>query len=156
MAEAHGRIDFGAELEVSESNGAIPVGSESNWVDVTARVQTGSPYVVGRINFSGHYRVNESTLRRAMILQERALFDVGQLRRSLARLNGSGLFEPITPDDVEIQRNPAAPDGRPHDIAARAASRALVAVRSCCRDGLRRITAGRDLVASPALGAGRL
>jgi hypothetical protein len=106
-AEAHGRIDFAAELKVSEASGAAPTGSERNWFDVTARVRTGSPYVVGRINFSGHYRINESTLRRAMVLQERALFDVGQLRRSLARLNRLGLFEPITADDVEIQRNRA-------------------------------------------------
>jgi hypothetical protein len=107
MAEAHGRIDFAATLEVSEANGAAPTGSERNWVDVTARVRPGSPYAVGRISFSGHYQVNESTLRRAMVLQERARFDVEKLRRSLARLNRSGLLEPITADHVEIQRNPA-------------------------------------------------
>jgi hypothetical protein len=106
IAEAHGRIDFAAELEISEASGATP-GSESNWVDVTARVRAGSPYLVGRISFSGHHRVNDSTLRRAMALQERALFDVGKLRQSLARLNRSGLLEPITADDVEIERNPA-------------------------------------------------
>src|SRR5688572_3735313 len=87
MAEAQGRIDFAAELEVSDANGTAPTGSERNWVDVTARVRTGSPYVVGRISFSGHYRVNESTLRRAMVLQERDLFDVDKLRRSVAQLN---------------------------------------------------------------------
>ncbi len=107
MAEAHGRIDFAAELEISEASGAATPGSESNWVDVTARVRTGSPYLVGRISFSGHHRVNESTLRRAMVLQEQGLFDVGKLRSSLARLNRSGLLEPITADDVEIHRNPA-------------------------------------------------
>jgi hypothetical protein len=107
IAEARGRIDFAAELEVSAANGSVPAGSETNWVDVTARVRTGSPYVVGRISFSGHYRVNESTLRRAMVLQEREVFDVEKLRRSLAQLNRSGLLEPITPDDVEIERNPA-------------------------------------------------
>jgi hypothetical protein len=108
MAEAHGRIDFAAQLEISEANGAAPPGSESNWVDVTARVRTGSPYVVGRISFSGHHRVNESTLRRAMVLQETTLLDAGKLRSSLARLNRSGLLEPITADDVEIQVNPSS------------------------------------------------
>jgi hypothetical protein len=38
-----------------------------------------------------------------MLLQERAVFDVVKLRRSLARLNQSGLFEPLTIDDVAIQ-----------------------------------------------------
>jgi hypothetical protein len=106
-SEGHGRIDFAAELKLSEASGAAPTGREGKWLDVTARVRTGSPYIVGRINFSGHYRINESTLRRAMVLEERALFDAGQLRRSLVRINRLGLFEPITPDDVEIQRNRA-------------------------------------------------
>ena len=106
IAEARGGIDFAAKLAISEANGSAP-GSEGNWVDVTAQVRTGSPYVVGRISFSGHHRFNDSTLRRAMALQERTLFDVGKLRRSLARLNRSGLLEPIEADDVEIQRNPA-------------------------------------------------
>jgi hypothetical protein len=43
-----------------------------------------------------------------MALQERGLFDVGKLRASLARLNRSGLFEPLTPGDVEIRRKPDA------------------------------------------------
>jgi hypothetical protein len=107
VAEAQGRIDFGAELEISGANRAAPAGRGTNWVDVTARVRTGSPYAVRRISFSGHYRINESTLRRAMVLQEQSLFDVGKLRRSLARLNRSGLLEPITADHVEIEKNPA-------------------------------------------------
>jgi surface antigen-like variable number repeat protein len=107
-AEVHGRIDFAAELEVSEANGGATIGSETNTVDLTARVRTGSPYTVGRISFSGHHRINDSTLRRAMVLQERALFDLGKLRRSLARLNRSGLLEPIDAGDVEIQKNPAS------------------------------------------------
>ncbi|MGB2714011.1 MAG: POTRA domain-containing protein [Vicinamibacterales bacterium] len=106
-AEAQGRIDFAAELEVSQANEAARTGKASSWLDITASVRTGSPYIVGRINFSGHYRINESTLRRAMVLQERGLFDVGQLRRSLARLNRSGLFEPIAPDDVVIEKSPS-------------------------------------------------
>ncbi|HSC05508.1 MAG TPA: POTRA domain-containing protein [Steroidobacteraceae bacterium] len=108
VAESHGRIDFAVELEVSEANRTAATGSETNSVDVTARVQTGLPYVVGRINFSGNYRVNESTLRRAMVLQERNLFDLGKLRSSVVRLNQSGLLEPITADDVDVQRDPAS------------------------------------------------
>lgn len=94
-AETHGRIDFSAELEVAPRNS----------LDVTVRVQPGTAHAVGRINFSGHYKINESTLRRMMTLQEQALFDVGHLRRSLARLNLSGLFQPLTMDDVAIQQH---------------------------------------------------
>ena len=106
-AETRGRIDFAVELHVSKPYAAM-AGSERDWVDVTARARPGASYFVGRISFSGNYRVNESTFRRAMVLQERALFDVGKLRSSLARLNRSGLLEPLTADDVHIQRNPAA------------------------------------------------
>lgn len=106
IAEAHGHIDFAAQIDVSPADGAAVFGGIGKWVDVTARVRTGSQYTVGRINFSGHRRINDSTLRRAMALQERAVFDVGQLRSSLAALNSSGLFEPLALDDVEINRNP--------------------------------------------------
>jgi hypothetical protein len=49
-----------------------------------------------------------------MLIRERALFDVGKLRRSLARLNQSGLFEPLTIDDVAIE---ARDDGVTVDLA---------------------------------------
>lgn len=103
-AQTRGRIDFSAELEVAETD-EVGTASAGNWADVRATVKEGTARAVGRISFSGHYRINESTLRRMMALQERAVFDVGKLRRSIARLNGSGLFEPLTLADVEIQRN---------------------------------------------------
>jgi Surface antigen variable number repeat len=106
IAESHGSIDFAVALEVSPTDPPMPTDSDMPWVDVTARVRTGSTYVVGRIDFSGHHRINESTLRRAMALQERSLFDVGKLRGSLARLNRYGLFEPLMLQDVEVRRNP--------------------------------------------------
>jgi len=106
IAESHGHIDFAGGLEVSYSDGLPLPDTDRRWVDVIARVRTGSAYTVGRITFSGHHRVNESTLRRAMKLQERSLFDAGKLRTSLAGLNRSGLFEPLTLPDVEIDRNP--------------------------------------------------
>ena len=106
IAESQGRLDFAAELAISHADGPAQPGTGSAWVDLTARVRTGSAYTVGRIDFSGHNRINESTLRRAMALQERAPFDVGQLRVSLERLNRSGLLEPLTAGNVEIRRNP--------------------------------------------------
>jgi hypothetical protein len=65
----------------------------------------GSAYTVGRIDFAGHQAINDSTLRRAMTLYERDVFDVGKLRRSVARLNDSGLIEPLALTDVRITRN---------------------------------------------------
>lgn len=106
IAESQGRLDFAVELEISHTDGPALPNTGREWVDVTSRVRTGSAYTVGRIDFSGHHRINESTLRRAMALQERSPFDVGKLRAGLARLNRSGLFEPLTLGDLEIRRRP--------------------------------------------------
>jgi hypothetical protein len=92
-AEAEGRLKFTAEADFAGTG--TPV-------DVTARIWMGSPHVIGRINFAGHSGINDSTLRRAMTVYERDLFDVGQLRRSLARINDIGVFEPLTLADISV------------------------------------------------------
>ena len=86
IAESQGRINFSAD--VAYAGGDPPV-------EVSARIWMGSAYAVGRIMFAGHFAVDDSTLRRAMLINERDLFDVVKLRRSLARLNALGLFEPL-------------------------------------------------------------
>jgi hypothetical protein len=92
-AEAQGRLDFTAEVEPASGDGSM-----------TARIWAGSAQAVGRINFAGHSGVNDSTLRRAMTIYERDLLDVGKLRRSLARINDIGVFEPLTLADISIAR----------------------------------------------------
>jgi hypothetical protein len=94
-AEAEGRLDFTAEVEF--------VGTGEP-VDVTARIWMGSAHVVGRITFAGHSAVDDSTLRRAMTIYERGVLDVGRLRRSLARINDIGVFEPLTLADIRVAR----------------------------------------------------
>jgi Surface antigen variable number repeat len=94
-AEAQGRLDFTAEVESASADAPV---------DLTARIWAGSAHAVGRINFAGHSGINDSTLRRAMTIYERGLLDVGQLRRSLARINDIGVFEPLTLADISIAR----------------------------------------------------
>ena len=94
-AEAQGRLDFTAEVESAGTGGPL---------DLTARIRVGSARAVGRINFTGHSGINDSTLRRAMTIYERDLLDVGQLRRSLARINDIGVFEPLTLADISVVR----------------------------------------------------
>ena len=94
-AEAQGRLDFTAEVESTGTGGLR---------DLTARIWVGSAHAVGRINFTGHSGINDSTLRRAMTIYERDRLDVGQLRRSLARINDIGLFEPLMLGDIGIAR----------------------------------------------------
>jgi outer membrane protein insertion porin family len=105
IAESHGRLDFAVRLDISEAD-SPPAAAPEDEVDVTAQVAMGSAFAVGRITFSGHRTINDSTLRRIIGLQERDLFDVSQLRRSLARLNQMGRFEPLRPGAVEIRTDP--------------------------------------------------
>ena len=103
-AESEGRLDFDVVVEATENGGKI---------DLTPTVRMGSPYGVGRITFTGHHNINDSTLRRAMTLHERDRFDVGKLRRSLARINQTGLVEPLALTDVVVTRNA---DGATADV----------------------------------------
>ena len=94
-AESQGRINFSADVTV-DGDGRT---------GVTARIWMGSAHAVGRIHFSGNERINDSTLRRAMTLHERELFDVTRLRRSLDRINRLGLFEPLSVSDIVVARH---------------------------------------------------
>jgi hypothetical protein len=94
-ADTQGRLDFTAAVESAGSG---------NSVTLTARISMGSPHAVGRINFAGHSSINDTTLRRAMTVYERERLDVRELRRSLARINGLGVFDPLTLADVSVAR----------------------------------------------------
>jgi outer membrane translocation and assembly module TamA len=98
QAEREGRLDFDARLLVEEAPG--------RQVDLSARVETGPPYTVGRIEFRGHHAFRDSTIRRVFLLEEGALLDGERLRRSLARVNRLGLFETLTGEGVYVVRNP--------------------------------------------------
>jgi hypothetical protein len=104
VAESQGRIDFGVAAEINADGDAL---------DVTAHLQMGSPYSVGRIHFAGRGDINDSTVRRAFTVRERDLFDVGELRRSLARLNEIGLTKSVTLADIVVTRQT---DGATADI----------------------------------------
>ena len=124
QAENEGRLDFAARLEVrsvaappraaaldkSEPPGDAPSRdhalSATRWVDLTSRFEGGPAYSVGRIEFRGHSSISDETLRRAMLLQEGQLFDRRLLRRSLGRLNRTGLIETVTENDVWTARDP--------------------------------------------------
>lgn len=94
-AEAQGRFDFTAEVASASADGPV---------DLTARIWAGSAHAVGRISFAGHSRIDDSTLRRAMTIHERELFDVRELRHSLERINDIGIFEPLSLADISIAR----------------------------------------------------
>jgi outer membrane protein insertion porin family len=91
QAEKEGRLDFSAQI-------ALPSG--------VPQIQTGEPVRVGRIEFHGNHHFGDTSVRRALTLDEGELFDWGRLRRSLARVNQLGFFEPVTTESVEVSRHP--------------------------------------------------
>jgi len=94
-AEIEGRLDFVAAVE-SVGGDASPA--------LIARVSAGSPYAIRQIRFTGHRKINDTTLRRTLKVSEREMLDVGRLRRSLAGINQLGMFHPLTLEDVVVTR----------------------------------------------------
>ena len=91
-SERRGELDFAARVRLGER--FLPV------------IETAPSYTVERIEFRGHHALSDSTLRRALVLQEGNLFDRTLLRRSLARIDRLGLFETVTENDVEVRADP--------------------------------------------------
>jgi hypothetical protein len=108
-SEKAGAIDFIARLDIDGS-------PEDDFVTVRPISLQGAPFTVGRIEFRGNHSFGDLTLRRALKLDEGALFDGERFRQSVGQLNSLKLFEPLSQDDVEIRRDN---DGRVADIAFR-------------------------------------
>lgn len=118
-AEKEGKLDFSVEMEVLDAerlgtnsvdnlNENPPTGMlrADRELSLNVKSETGASYRVGRIEFRGNHRFSDLTLRRALLLNEGDLFDYGQLRRSLARLNRLGFFHTVTEEDVQLLRDP--------------------------------------------------
>ncbi|HLK51171.1 MAG TPA: POTRA domain-containing protein [Bryobacteraceae bacterium] len=100
-AERAGVLDFAARVEI---HGAGPT------VEAIAGITQGPAYRTGRIEFRGNRRERDETLRRMLLLEEGGPLDQLLLRQSLARLNRTGWFEPVTARAVVL--NPAPEAGR--------------------------------------------
>lgn len=92
QAERDGRIDFSVTVNAIGATTAAAI------------VQNGPAYAIGRLEFSGHRRVNDATLRRLVTINERDMLDVTRLRAGLRRLNSLRVFEPVTIADVTLTR----------------------------------------------------
>ena len=90
-AERRGILDFSATLDAT----------------LTAHVVEGLPYHVGRIEFTGNHHFSDSAIRRNMLLDEGAPLDRMLLRKSIARINRTGWFDPIGESAIALQTDPA-------------------------------------------------
>ena len=96
-AEKRGVIDFSVRLTLNRvDDGGAPE------ADLNAAVEVGRPYTVGRIEFIGRERFSEAALRRSLLLNESDLLNEALLRKSVARLNRTGFFEPMDVGNVQI------------------------------------------------------
>jgi outer membrane protein insertion porin family len=106
-AERAGVIDFSARIEVRElEDGPTAAADGRKWADLTATVDRGPVYRIGRIEFRGNRRVADTTVRRAFLMDEGELLDQMLLRKSMARLNETGFFEPLTENSVVVNTPP--------------------------------------------------
>lgn len=103
-AEQVGILDFAARIEIRELPGAsFTSGPEMRkWADVTAAIERGPAYRVGRIEFHGNRGIGDLTMRRSLLVREAEPLDETLLRKSLARLNSTGLFETLSESNVVI------------------------------------------------------
>ena len=108
-AERTGVLDFSARLEFHEEPPPSPH-DPRRWADVTAAVSKGPAYRAARIEFRGNHHFSDTTLRRMLRIEEGAPLDPLRIRQSLARLNRSGWFEPLTPANVIVQTTPDSED----------------------------------------------
>ncbi len=96
-AERQGILDFNAALHV-DREGSQPI------ADASTKVELGEPFHVRRIDFYGLHRYSDTTARRNMLLDEGGLLDQYLLRKSVARLEETNLFEDLQSRDIVIQR----------------------------------------------------
>ena len=102
-SERKGILDFAPTLHVGmnqSDSAANPI------VDLSATIERGRPYQVGRIDFSGNRHFSEAFVRRNFLLDEGTVFDERLLRQSMARLNEAGVFEPVTERNTIIHTDP--------------------------------------------------
>jgi outer membrane protein insertion porin family len=97
QAEKRGVIDFSARLVVNRiEDGAAPL------ADLAATIEEGRAYKIGRIEFLGREKFSEAALRRNLLLSENDLLNEALLRKSVARLNRTGFFDPMDLGNVQI------------------------------------------------------
>jgi len=102
-AEKQGIADFAVRLD---ARGLEP--GDATSVDLAAMLDRGPVYHIGRIEFIGRQHYSDAMIRRNMLMAEGDLLDEKLVRKSMARLNETGFFEPIAERDVHIQTDEAA------------------------------------------------
>jgi outer membrane protein assembly factor BamA len=109
-AERDGVLDFTAKIEVHDVPDADLFGGSQGrrWADLTLTTQRGQSYRIGHIDFRGNRSFSDKTVRRAFVLDEGDLLDEERLRKSLTRINNTGLFQPLSERNVAVNTPPGS------------------------------------------------
>jgi outer membrane protein insertion porin family len=99
-AEREGILDFNARMRIQ------PIASEEGRAaTVAVDVDRGPAYHVGRIYITGNHSFSDAFVRKNFVLNESDLLNERLLRKSIQRLNGTMMFDPLTMNDVAIRTN---------------------------------------------------
>jgi outer membrane protein insertion porin family len=102
-AQRTGVLDYSATLNVQPEG--LP-GNGPPIAGLTTGIERGKPYRLARLDILGNAHFRDSTVRRMFLLNEGDPLDDLKLRKSLARLNRTGLFEPMGTDGISVRTNP--------------------------------------------------
>ena len=108
-AERHGILDFSARLDVAEINLDTRAAPSATLAVYSGR---GRPYRVSRIDLLGHPHFTDAFVRRVLLLDEGDPMDEFLLRKSIARLNRTGWFDPATESNVTIRTDEKSGDAQ--------------------------------------------
>jgi outer membrane protein insertion porin family len=102
-AEHDGILDFTVNLQVQPTQASTKEAPEAN---LAATVDRGSPFHIGRIEFTGNRHFTEAAVRSNLLLDEGDLLDEHLLRKSMARLNEANFFEPVNEHNTILHTDP--------------------------------------------------
>ncbi len=94
-----------AERRQTERQGILDFPVTLDVPTMSAKAAPGQAYVVGRIDFIGHPHYTDAAIRRNFLLDEGVPLDQYLLRKSIARLNRTNLFQPIDERQVSVRTN---------------------------------------------------
>jgi outer membrane protein insertion porin family len=102
-AEHDGILDFTVNMQVQPTMASTKEAPEAN---MTADVERGKPFHIGRIEFTGNRHFTEAAVRSNFLLDEGDLLDEHLLRKSMARLNEANFFEPVNERNTILHTDP--------------------------------------------------
>ena len=85
----------------------IPISDKEVLTDLTITLKEGPLFILGRLEVTGNQRTFDTVVRRMIPLYEGEVFDYSKLVAGVGRLNRTGLFEPLTMQQVKIDYDTA-------------------------------------------------